>query len=552
MKTKKTIMVCLFALCMCAGYAFGFTVSLPDTGQDLCYDWEHIMCDQWHMVGSNQVCDSPPYCPEEGEDFYGQDGSYTINPPSLTNNNNGTITDNITGLLWEQKGQQNETLTYTYDQAIAYCENLDLGGYTDWRVPTRPEYATIMNFGRVSPALDTSFFPYYTYASTDDIMYWTTSEYYSDPTQVWRIQLAFGLMDTGPKAGDPPKQHKVRCVRGTFENSADYIDNGDSTVTDMTTGLMWEQKTDDGGSRDKDNTYTWKDALAYCANLLLGSYNDWRLPTPKEFERLVDFGRSSPAIDPSMFPQTNNGLYWTGTSCSGCHKIKAFAVNFTDGHLYYGTKYKNGVYDYHYVRAVRNADPDQDGNIDPDDNCPYVANPSQTDTDQDGVGDACDNCPQHASQNQQDADNDGIGDICDNCTDSDGDGRGDPGYPQNVCPEDLCPYDQNNDQDSDGICGDVDNCWAKVNPDQLDTNGNCPAPPYTSDPKCGDACNVCMADFTNDGKVNLTDLGKLKSEFGRTNCNTVPCQADATNDGKVNLTDLGKLKSEFGKTNCFQ
>jgi hypothetical protein len=63
--------------------------------------------------------------------------------------------------------------------------------------------------------------------------------------------------------------------------------------------------------------------------------------------------------------------------------------------------------------------------------------------------------------------------------------------------------------------------------------------------------SFCQADFTNDGKVNLTDLGKLKSEFGRTNCNTEPCQADANNDGKVNLTDLGKLKSEFGRTNCF-
>jgi hypothetical protein len=63
-----------------------------------------------------------------------------------------------------------------------------------------------------------------------------------------------------------------------------------------------------------------------------------------------------------------------------------------------------------------------------------------------------------------------------------------------------------------------------------------------------------MADYDNDGKTNLTDLGILKGEFGRTNCKTVPpaCEADTNADGKVNLTDLGKLKSEFGKTNCFQ
>jgi hypothetical protein len=50
------------------------------------------------MVGLNQVCDSQPYCPEEGENFYGQDATYSINMPDVSNNNNGTITDNLIGL----------------------------------------------------------------------------------------------------------------------------------------------------------------------------------------------------------------------------------------------------------------------------------------------------------------------------------------------------------------------------------------------------------------------------------------------------------------------
>jgi hypothetical protein len=71
----------------------------------------------------------------------------------------------------------------------------------------------------------------------------------------------------------------------------------------------------------------------------------------------------------------------------------------------------------------------------------------------------------------------------------------------------------------------------------------------------GDACEkYCFADCTNDPKVNLTDLGKLKGEFGRTNCNpedpVACCKADTNGDKKVNLTDLGKLKGEFGRTNC--
>jgi hypothetical protein len=195
---------------------------------------------------------------------------------------------------------------------------------------------------------------------------------------------------------------------------------------------MWEQKTDE----NKDITYTWKDALAYCENLTLAGYTDWRMPTPKELERLVDLETSSPAIDTTYFPNTNSGLYWTGTSCSGCHKRKAFAMDFTDGRLYYKNKYlpKTGEYGYAYVRAVRTIpDTDGDGILDPSDNCPTIYNPDQSDTDAEGIGDACDNCIYVANPDQSDFDNDGVGDACDNCPDvynpdqkdSDGDGIGD-------------------------------------------------------------------------------------------------------------------------------
>ncbi len=149
-----------------------------------------------------------------------------------------------------------------------------------------------------------------------------------------------------------PDIYRVRCVRGNTLPAASYTDNGDSTVTDNVTGLMWEQK----AVGNKDNTYTWKDALAYCEKLILGGHDDWRLPNPKEFERLVDLESSSPAVDTTYFPNTNNALYWTGTTCSGCHKMKAFAVDCTDGELYYGNKFRDEVYYENYTRCVRTTD----------------------------------------------------------------------------------------------------------------------------------------------------------------------------------------------------
>jgi len=165
---------------------FPFDLILPDTGQDLCYDWTDIM-----------------ECPNEGEDFYGQDGNYTINPPDLTDNEDGTVTDNLTGLIWEQKTEENEPDTYTYSEATTYCEELTLGYYSDWRIPTRREYSTVLNYGRVSPSLDMDYFPYYTSEGSNLAYYWTSSEYHDDPSQVWLLRLAFGLIDKTPKTPDP-------------------------------------------------------------------------------------------------------------------------------------------------------------------------------------------------------------------------------------------------------------------------------------------------------------------------------------------------------------
>ena len=377
---KQLSVLCIFTSALLTASAPCFAVDLivPDTGQTLCYDLTAIMT-----------------CPSPGQDFYGQDGNYLINPPSLTDNKNGTITDNLTGLIWEQKTAANEQYVYTYSEAVNYCETLVLGEHDDWRVPTRKEYSTVFNFGRTSPALDKAYFPYFT---SDEVLGWTASPYQPDPTQKWSVLLSWGIQFPSATTANL----KVRCVRGSAEPMADYTDNGDYTVTDNVTGLMWEQKTDDGGARDKDNTYTWKDALAYCENLILGEYTDWRMPTPKELERLVDLTKSSPAIDTDYFPNTNSGKYWTGTTCSGCHKHKAFAMDFNDGSLYFGQKrIKVGgtfpeppQYEYLFVRAVRNAtDPDNDGIFDPADNCPDVYNPDQQDSDDDGIGDACDETP---------------------------------------------------------------------------------------------------------------------------------------------------------------
>ena len=84
---------------------------------------------------------------------------------------------------------------------------------------------------------------------------------------------------------------------------AAYQNNGNGTVTDTTTGLIWQQDT----ARDSQNNYdtmTWKEALAYCEALILGGNTDWRLPTIKELGSLVDLSRYNPSINTTYFPNT--------------------------------------------------------------------------------------------------------------------------------------------------------------------------------------------------------------------------------------------------------
>lgn len=94
------------------------------------------------------------------------------------------------------------------------------------------------------------------------------------------------------------------------------------TVTDLNTGLVWEQKVNGdsidnpAGFGDADNLYSWADAhllvAAMNAAIYLG-YDDWRLPSKQELGYLLDLSivEPGPSIDPTFFPQTRQGKYWT-------------------------------------------------------------------------------------------------------------------------------------------------------------------------------------------------------------------------------------------------
>lgn len=119
-----------------------------------------------------------------------------------------------------------------------------------------------------------------------------------------------------------------------------FVDNGDGTVLDKETNLVW-QKQDDGKRR------THAEAVSYCEdNEAKLPGKGWRLPTVKELFSLVDHERHSPAIDP-LFLQTQSSCYWTSTPCAS-DSGGAWGVYFYDGCVGWSLR----CYLY-FVRAVR-------------------------------------------------------------------------------------------------------------------------------------------------------------------------------------------------------
>ncbi len=128
-----------------------------------------------------------------------------------------------------------------------------------------------------------------------------------------------------------------------------YVDNGNGTVTDIETKLMWQQ--------GKAGGMDWNEAKLYCQGLSLAGYTDWRLPKLFELKTLVDLDQNPPRINHTYFPNTVSSYYWSSTTNAN-YTINAWGVYFG-----YGPGHMHGKGGSYYVRAVRGGQPWLLGNL---------------------------------------------------------------------------------------------------------------------------------------------------------------------------------------------
>lgn len=326
--------ICIVSIILLSATSFAQTESqtkinrykVVDTGQEEFFN-------NYHAISK----------PFEGKPFYGQDAQYTGNAPSYTDNGDGTITDRVTGLTWQKDYE-----VMTYEEAVEKVKTFNLAKHTDWRIPTIKEAYSLILFSGVDvsseemsrlpksgiPFINTVFFDF-KYGSNGERVIDTqilSSTIYKGTTMggqatVFGVNVADGrikgypIMDRRTGSG---KKYTVRFVRGNPDyGKNNFKDNKDGTISDLATGLMWQES-------DSKEAMSWEDALYLSQQRneekYLG-YSDWRLPNAKELQSILDYSRSpqetnSAAINP-LFEvsqiideggKTNYPFYWTSTT----------------------------------------------------------------------------------------------------------------------------------------------------------------------------------------------------------------------------------------------
>jgi hypothetical protein len=254
------------------------------------------------------------------------------NPASYTDNGDGTVTDNVTNLVWQKAVTPSQA--YSWCNAINYCATLALAGRS-WRLPTRIELLSLVDFTRTGPAINTTSFPSvpggkYHWTSSP----WVVSQIATKPQYSWIVNFSEGLTSN---AGDRTAAEYARCVSAPDEGalpSPRYLLVATGEAQDVDTKLIW-------ATTATTTTTDFATAQTTCSGLGLNGHT-WRTPSIKELSTLVDevppISKVSPAIDTTTFAGTAATTpYWSSSLYGGMSATAhaPWVINYEDGFTEY-------------------------------------------------------------------------------------------------------------------------------------------------------------------------------------------------------------------------
>ncbi len=322
------------------GYRAGTTFTIGASNATLYADWYYTLL-LWETGQTSS---------------YGTDDDAEIQAgvpwpdPRFYDNGDGTITDNLTGLMWQQDGDASGYIEW--EPALSYCSDLDLAGYDDWRLPNRKEMLSLLNFEK---EYDSNWLNDSGFADIrNDYPYWSSTVVANSTSNIWSYDLSdteslleqswtsdgYVLAVRGIAKGRVhlPKTGQTTSYAANDDGEVQagvewpdprFTDNGDGTVTDHLTKLMWQQ------NGDATVDLLWDDALAYCNNLTLADYDDWRMPNIIEIESLAHYGKADLEtwLNDNGFTNVQNSSYWSATRGMFNPTAYNWHLNISDGKI---------------------------------------------------------------------------------------------------------------------------------------------------------------------------------------------------------------------------
>ena len=278
--------------------------------------------------------------------YLNDEGSF---PNDFMDNGDGTVTDHVTGLMWEKAGSSSILQYHKAQQRVKLLNKEEYLGYEDWRIPTIEELSSLLEPKKNEKGkhINALFNP-------EQKTCWSSDHY----SQGWRnfyhiVDFSRGKITWGVARADytflipDEEEHFVRAVRsivkkpktiqvklrstplvtvdsdvemmirernffvknrndkGEFPN--DFVDNGDGTITDRITGLVWEK----GGSSTAMFYWSAKKYVSRLNKERSGGYNDWRIPTTEELASLLERERNDRALYIAPLFDGGQKAYWT-------------------------------------------------------------------------------------------------------------------------------------------------------------------------------------------------------------------------------------------------
>ncbi len=318
--------------------------------------------------------------------------------PRFMDNTDGTVTDNLTGLMWLKNANCITTSYAAFDTdgtagdgRVAWQHALDFvaginagtysncgGGKTGWRLPNRKELRSLADYSKYNPSLLTG----HPFANAQASFYWSSTTYAANTAFAWYVNMYVGFVMAHDKTNYdyvwPVNDAAVTSTislpttgqTSTFASGDDgalqkgvawpgtrFMTNADTTVTDNLTGLVWapngnimpvrDNNWDQDGTAN-DGAVTWQHALDYIAKLNTESYlgyNDWRLPNVNELESLVhaEYENNAAWLNTQGFTNVLPVYYWSSTT-DAASISDAWSVSMSVGLMYISIKALNEPY----------------------------------------------------------------------------------------------------------------------------------------------------------------------------------------------------------------